>query len=291
VWSALRLRVPEEIADVLLGLLGGSGEGVLGLVTASQPPLSHLTLYFDSSQAAEASRERAERALMALGCDPSGCDLGVEAVPDERWAERYQASLAPFDVGTRFRIHPSGRLPEEGDPGGREPILLVPGRAFGTGEHPTTRLCVEALEDEVGAAERWVDLGTGTGVLAVAAWRCGAGSVEAVDDDPEAVAVARETFAANGLEDVIAPRLGSIEALGEDAAHGIVANIAAPFFLDPATARAALARLRGGGRLLASGILDYEAPAVEASLSRAGFSVRGRRTHPPWALIVAERPL
>src|SRR5213075_275452 len=95
--------------------------------------------------------------------------------------------------------------------GEREPIVLVPGMAFGTGEHETTRLCAAALERLVVPGSRWLDVGTGTGILAIVAARCGATKVVAVDNDPEAAHVALEVVRRNGLEDSIEVLEGSLE--------------------------------------------------------------------------------
>ena len=180
--------------------------------------------------------------------------------------ERFQQSLRPIALGRGFLVVPGAEEPEAG---GRSVIRLVPGRAFGTGEHPTTRLCAQALESRVAPGQRWLDLGTGTGILAVLAVRCGAASVVARDVDPDAVEVASGVLASNGVRDRVDLAVGSLEGLDGAALDGIVANIAASFFLDqaPALGRA----LRRGGRILASGFLDVDLPDVRHALEASGF--------------------
>jgi ribosomal protein L11 methyltransferase len=208
----------------------------------------------------------------------------VESVADGRWAERWQEGLRPFPLGERFEVHPAGRV--EGAAQGRLPVLLVPGRAFGTGEHPTTRLAAAALERHVRPGSRWLDLGTGTGLLALLAVRLGAGTVVARDTDPDAVEVAQETLEANGAGEVTLA-LGSMETLAQAGFDGVAANIVAPFFLEHAAGVASL--LAEGGVLLATGLLDEETPEVAASLERAGLRVETTEADGPWRLLVARR--
>jgi ribosomal protein L11 methyltransferase len=277
------LRVPESAEDALAGSLS---EGALGLESSFDAPgRLRLRVFFESvARAAEALPAAAAR-LRALALDPARCRLSVEPVADGRWAERWQEGLRPFPLGERFVVHPSGSPPESR--GERTPILLVPGRAFGTGEHGTTRLAVEALERQVTPGEVWLDLGTGTGLLALVAHHLGAGGVFARDDDPDAVEVAREVLEANGAAGAIALALGSIAGLAPASFDGVVANIVAPFFLEHAEEVCAL--LRPGGILLATGILEEEAGPVEVSLARAGLAPASRHDAPPWTLIAARR--
>jgi ribosomal protein L11 methyltransferase len=169
----------------------------------------------------------------------------------------------------------------------RSPILLVPGRAFGTGEHGTTRLAVEALEQHVTPGSAWLDLGTGTGLLALVARHLGAGRVIARDNDPDAVEVAREVLRANGSAHGVELRQGSMEELAAASFDGIVANIVAPFFLAHAAEVAAL--LRPGGLLLATGLLAEEEGKVGSALERAGLRLESRESVPPWVLLLARR--
>jgi ribosomal protein L11 methyltransferase len=168
---------------------------------------------------------------------------------------------------------------------GRDPIFLVPGRAFGTGEHPTTRLCAAALEQWVRPGSRWLDLGTGSGILAVVASRCGASLVEAVDEDADAVEVAAAVVAANGAAGSVRLRVGSADALAGACLDGCVANIATPYFLSRAAEVAGV--LGPGGILLCSGLLGADVPAVGEALRRASLVPQERRDEGPWSLLVA----
>ncbi len=208
----------------------------------------------------------------------------VHPVEEEPWLERYVASLGPLPLGRRFVVLPHERA---GPAGGRIALHIAPGRAFGTGEHPTTRLCAEALERFVPAAPLWLDLGTGTGILALVAACCGARSVLALDVDPEAVAVARANVARHGLSGTIRVAQGSLERTRPGRFDGIVANLSAPFFAQEAPALCA--RLRRGGRLVASGFPVEAREEVFGALRRAGLELEEQHELEGWVAAVFRR--
>ncbi len=278
-WIALVLEVPTGLEEDLASDLGAASLGVEAAPAAGRV---RLRVFFPGDGSAAERLDEAAVVLRDRGLDPAGCGLRVESVEDGRWVERYQAGLRPLPLGERFVVIPGGGVPADGS---REPIHLVPGRAFGTGEHATTRLCAAALERAVRSGDRWLDLGTGSGILAIVAARCGASRVLAVDDDPEAVDVARSVVEANGASDRVAVREGSADASAGSGFDGCVANIATPYFLS--RAREVAAVLRPGGVLVCSGLLGEDAGDVTAALERAGFSMRERRDEGPWSLLVA----
>jgi ribosomal protein L11 methyltransferase len=270
-WSVLTAVVPDALDDEIAAVLGSGSLGVE--VASSGPGTSRVCVYLASGEDAEVWRERARLVLVAHGL-----------VGDGRWVERWQESLAPIPLGARFVV-----MPNEGGEasGGRDPIRLIPGMAFGTGEHETTRLCAAGLEREVVAGSRWLDLGTGTGLLAIVAARCGASRVLAVDDDPQAVTVASSVLAANDADAVVELRAGSIAERRGERFEGIVANIQSSFFV--AQARALTAALADGGVLLASGLLVEDVPDVSRALEAAGLTVMEQVADGPWALLLARR--
>jgi ribosomal protein L11 methyltransferase len=227
--------------------------------------MSEVRVFFGTRDEAEACCSRAAHVLGSHGL-PSASGTAIDPVDDDRWVERWQASLAPIPLGAGFVV-----VREEGSGvrDGREPIRLVPGMAFGTGEHPTTRLCAAALEERVAVGSRWLDLGAGTGVLAILAARRGATRVLAVEVDPDAANVASSVVAANGAAGAVEVRLGSIDAVGVERFDGIVANIQASFFL--ANAAALAGALAEDGVLLASGFLDEDVTDVTSALRSAGM--------------------
>lgn len=281
-WSVLTAVVPDALEDEVAAVLGSGSLGVE--VASSGPGASRIRVYLERADDAEAWRERARLVLSAHGLSDAAAELSVDAVEDGRWVERWQESLAPIPLGARFIVMP---VPGRDAPAGRDPIQLVPGMAFGTGEHATTRLCAAGLEAEVTAGSRWLDLGTGTGLLAIVAARCGASRVLAVDNDSRAVGVARSVVAANGEDARVEVRVGSVADRGAETFDGIVANIQASFFLTQAHELAAA--LAAAGRLLASGVLVEDVPEISRALAAAGLAITDTRASGPWALVSARR--
>lgn len=206
----------------------------------------------------------------------------TRALVEEDWATAWKRFYRPLRVGRRFVVCPSW---EAYAPGAADLVLsLDPGMAFGTGLHPTTQLCLEALEETARGGERWLDWGTGSGILAIAAAFLGAGSVDALDNDPVAVEAARENVARNGVDAVARVERGDLPASGEY--DGIVANILAPPIVAAASQLRAL--LRPGGRLIVSGLTTAHEAEVEEALRAAGFGAAGRSQREDWVCLVAE---
>lgn len=273
-WNALTLEVPTAIADELVGQLWGLGAGAT--IEPSSPGLSRVQFYLREQVEPDEAIRAAREVVAALGEEARA--IAVDEVEDGRWVERFQASLKPFDLGRRYRVYPDGQA--------RRAIALTPSRAFGTGEHPTTQLCVELLEDHVSDGSRWLDVGAGTGILSFVAADCGAARVVGVEIDPDAAGVGREVLAANGVADRAELRTGSLETLGEeDRFDGAMANVHAPFFTEHGAAIAA--RLRPGALLLASGFMGDQLEGVSRALERHGFAIEERRAREPWAALAA----
>jgi ribosomal protein L11 methyltransferase len=281
-WRVLTARVPEAVDDEIAAVLG---EGSLGVeVSPSGPGMSDVRVYLAASDDADGWRDRAASVLAAHGLTQEGAALAMDPVEDGRWVERWQASLAPIPLGARFVVVPTGHAVAAD---GRDAIRLIPGMAFGTGEHETTRLAAASLERHTVPGSRWLDLGTGTGLLAVVAARCGASRVLALDLDPEAARVASEVVRANGASGIVDVRAGSIDLAGGERFDGIVANIQSSFFLSEA-GRLAQA-LRPGGVLIASGFLDGDLVDIDGALSAAGIDVSEQSQDGPWVCLLARR--
>jgi ribosomal protein L11 methyltransferase len=209
-------------------------------------------------------------------------DVRSERVPDD-WADRWRDFHEPTSVaGGRVVIRPSWRSSAPGD---AVDVQIDPGQAFGTGAHPTTRMCVEllvGLADEGLAAGPLLDLGTGSGVLAIVAAKLGFEPVGGVDLELPALAAARENAAANG----VAIELSRLNLREEDPppAPTVVANLTAPIL------RGLAARLPAAcERLVCSGLLGREADDVEAAFGAAGLNRRKRRDSGDWAALLLER--
>lgn len=236
-------------------------------------------------------------ALPRHGLRTGPARVDVTWVNEEDWAHSWKAHFRPQPVGRSLLILPSwevasrGAHPEDAGEGGRIVLCLDPGMAFGTGYHPTTRLCLEWLEEIIRGGETCVDVGTGSGILAIAAAKLGAARVYAVDIDPLAVEIAAENARINGVQEQVQVQQGSarealalLQAAGrpeeQPAAEVVVANLTAQILGELAHDLAAL--VAPGGRLVASGIVRERADQVARALEARGLQWDGRREEQEW---------
>jgi ribosomal protein L11 methyltransferase len=208
-----------------------------------------------------AQRDAACRALAAMA---DGWMLRVHAidVEDEDWARRSQAGLKAIRAG-RITVAPPWDVPDV-SPAGGILIIIEPSMGFGTGHHATTRLCLELLEAAAVESRRVIDVGTGSGVLAIAAWKLGASGVVAIDNDPDALINARENLERNGAASGVDIRQADLSALTLAPADVVTANLTGAVlqkYADP------LRRLVApGGTLIVSGFSPEERGEVTAAL-------------------------
>lgn len=229
-----------------------------------------LRTYLPLDEETEETRQKIEHALWHLGqIRPIG-PLQVRTLEEEDWANSWKQYYNVLRVGKRVVIVPSWL---EHTPLPNDVVLhLDPGMAFGTGLHPTTRICLQQLEAMMVPNATLLDVGTGSGILAIAAAKLGAFSVLAIDNDPVAVDVARENIARNGLSENIQVELGS---LGTDPCvvteqyDMIAANIIAHVLI--ATAPHLAETLKPDGILVSSGIIVEREDEVALSLAAAGL--------------------
>lgn len=267
-------RADEVAADLFdLGASGvevrdGEGQPMPG---ARQPAAGRALLvawFPDPAAAGEAARRM-------------GGELAV--VADEDWTEGWKKDFRPLDVG-RVRVRPSWIA--EAPPPGSVEVVIDPGMAFGTGTHPTTSLCLAALSDLLalrpGAAV--LDVGTGSGLLAIAARKLGAGRVVANDNDPVAVGVSQENARANRADvEVVGDPLERIA--GEF--DVVVANILANTLVELAPRIAE--KVAPGGVVLLAGILAPQAEEVRAAYVGLGLEPRPGRDEGEWSLLALGR--
>jgi len=279
-WVEISCRVPAELADIVAEHLAGlSGNGVcvenlkvdaFSLHEIPESPTTTVRSYFSSTEDSAGRLAEISTFLKELSERHPGCVLPepeLTSVSTEDWSTSWKANFKPLRVGHRLLIVPSW---EEVQPAPEDIVLhLDPGMAFGTGGHETTRLCLELLEQIMDdmpllLSPSVLDLGTGSGILAMAAVQLGAGRVCAVDIDPQAVEVARENLAANGLQEQVQLSTTPLESMTEGF-DVILANILAEELVRLAPFLAE--RLNPGGSLVLSGIL-----AEKEGLVRSGFA-------------------
>jgi len=210
----------------------------------------------------------------------------LRELAEANWAEAWKEHFAPLEIGERWWVVPAWIDPLGVDlPPGARVIRLDPGMAFGTGLHPTTQLCLVALETAVQPGAAVLDVGTGSGILAIGAARLGARRVLGVDIDAKAVEIAAANAALNGV--AIELVAGSVELIGEERFDVTVANILAGTIIE--LARALAARVRPGGRLIVSGILAEQAEAVRGALEATGLNLSSELASGDWVALVARR--
>jgi ribosomal protein L11 methyltransferase len=214
-------------------------------------------------------------------------EVSSSEVPDD-WGDRWRDFHAPVVVGERLRVRPSWQAEDGGDDGVIE-VVIDPARAFGTGAHATTRLCLELLLELVDAwppRGPFADWGTGSGVLAIAAAKLGFSPVAACDHEPAALAAARANAAANGVE-LELTRANLRERPGP-AADTVSANLTAPVLLAIA-GRLAADRNAAPGTLICSGLLAGEVEGVVDAFGRCRLRQRIHRAAGEWHALLLRR--
>jgi ribosomal protein L11 methyltransferase len=241
--------------------------------------LRHLTVHFDQPE----QSVETEAALVAA-CP--GLTMEITSVDNADWNSAWKKYFTPIPIGTRFVVLPSWLKDE---PCAAEPILIEPKMAFGTGHHQTTALCLGALdrlatEGVLGAGKSFLDLGTGSGILGIAAAKlglCGLG----YDIDPVAIDNARENAALNQVEAQLELGVGSIDAIPQERRFDcILANILANPLID--MAEEICLRLARPGVLILSGILAEQADRVVAAYAAQGLVNPEISLSGEWALLV-----
>jgi ribosomal protein L11 methyltransferase len=234
--------------------------------------------YLPADDRLRANKRRIEEALCHLDRIRSVSVPSFRPVAEEDWVEAWKERLNVLRIGRRIVIRPSWRdyAPEPGD----IVIQLDPGMAFGTGLHPTTQMCLAALEELMRPEAAVLDLGTGSGILAIAAAKLGAGHVLAVDRDPVAVKTARGNMMTNGVQGVVSVMEGSLQDVSGNY-DLLVVNILAKVIVEMMQEGLAT-RLYPGGRLITAGIIADQESEVVAALERGGLTAIGRQQREDW---------
>lgn len=278
------IETTEALADFLFS------EGALGLVIEDPLDTSPEVLIrasFSKTSAIEpiiAQLEQYQGELKTLGLTGAVGRIETRQIPAEDWGKSWKEHFKPLAVGRRLVVAPpweAGPFPED-----RFLIRIDPGMSFGTGHHATTRMCLEALETFMG---QWaetqgpgiLDVGAGTGILAIAAAALGAERVLAIDTDPEACEAAARNLALNSITGRVQIFHGCVEALGSETRFDLaLANLDAKGLcrlFEPV-----LTRLSPRGRLVVSGILVEEEGAVTAAARASGFRLAARQSEGEW---------
>lgn len=282
-WIEIRAIFDSPPADTSIYADAFDRYGCPGSVESITPP--SITGYMASVGRAMSRSEELRRELMALGAD----SVNIGQVQNEDWSVLWKAHFKPRRVGKRFVIRPtwddSLPAPMPGQNLGDLVIVLDPGQAFGTGDHPTTRLCVELIEGIDLRGKAVADIGCGSGVLAIAAEMLGADTVVAADIDPISVEVANANFALNKAS--CKAVLGDGFAVVEQQCDIVLSNIISATLIRLAP-EAALA-LKQGGSWVVSGIIEANWHDVLDAAIRCGFVLDRKVSEDDWVGAVLSR--
>ena len=293
-WKEISVRVPKQETDLVSVIFTDLGAGGIVIDDEDAGATGEVVLTSYLADDAELPEKLAGlSAQLAALAERDGFPLETpcysqRSVRDEDWDENWKAYYHTQRVGKRLVIQPTWEsyTPAPGD----LVLRLDPESAFGTGTHPTTAMCLRALEALVTPQrhQRVFDVGTGSGVLAIAAAKLGAASVVAKDYSRTAAEVAARNAAQNGVQDLVETGVSDLLAAFEGKADLIVANIIADIIirlfdeLEP--------HLAPGGQLLASGIIDERLEDVERAAAAHGLAIRRRLEQDGWeALLICRQ--
>jgi ribosomal protein L11 methyltransferase len=212
--------------------------------------------------------------------------ISLKIQKEKDWLKRWRSQLNPFPVGKRFYLFPSANRTGSA-PGGRIPLWIEPSMAFGTGTHETTQLCLEAIEEYLWPKTSLLDVGTGSGILAIAATKLGARKVVACDTDPVAIRIARANAEINRCPSPIEWVLGDIGKTGSCHFDFLVANLTADIIEEsiPQFEK----QLRSRGVLVLSGILSSQSVHIRSLLPGTLLGTQRRKKKGEWDCLVLRK--
>ncbi|MCI2047774.1 MAG: 50S ribosomal protein L11 methyltransferase [Faecalibacterium sp.] len=298
-WTEICVTVPQhdaETAEAVATMLADGGLYIEDYsdLEAEVAEIAHVDLI--EKDLLEKPKDRVILHLyLAPGCSPAeltaplaerltaagvSFTLDESKIKQEDWQNGWRKYYHPMEIGRRLAIVPSW---QEYDTD-RVKLILDPGLAFGTGSHETTALCLAALDARVKGGERMLDIGTGSGILAIAALKLGAAVAEGVDIDPVAVRTAGENAARNGVGEKLTVLVGDLSEKASGKYDLITANIVAAAIESLAPSVPAL--LAPNGTFIASGIIDTRKAEVTAALEKAGLKVAEVQEKRGWECLI-----
>ncbi len=302
-WIEVSLEVDGEAAEAVADLLSKYGHQGVAIEQAGfpievwpdeVPPADKLIVraYFPADEQADAKKQQLREAIWHMSRLYPIPEPAFAVIKEENWAEAWKQHYKPLRLGKRLYIRPEWI--KDGTPQPDDIVLVLdPGTAFGSGTHPTTQLCLIAIEDLLAD---WpgidvLDLGCGSGILGIAALKLGASRVLGLDIDDLAIKASMTNAAYNEVTDRLTVQQGSLETLKGTARHFdlLLCNILAKIIIQLCEDGLSDV-LRPGGKAIFSGIIEDQVDDVEAALRQNGFEPYHQRTQRDWVVIEARKP-
>lgn len=288
-WTELVVETTNEAIDAVTNILMENEAGGVQIDDDDLNDVRIITYFPANVNVAEKvpELEMQIKGLSQFGIDPGKATVKLSDVNDDSWRDVWKKYYHPVRITRYLTIVPSWEdyQPENAD---EKVIRLDPGRAFGTGTHPTTRLALLALEKEIRGSESMIDVGTGSGVLSIAAKYLGAGEIDAYDIDDEAIKATKENVALNPVAQDINIGTNSLLDGISKKVDLIVANILAGIIV-PLIPQAKEC-LNPGGKFITSGIINDKKDLIVNELTKHGFVIDEILNQKDWYSIIAHLP-
>ena len=288
-WIKLTVTTTNEASEAVINLLMENGAGGVEIDDSDLSQVELATYFQAQAGLVELLPELEQKIaqLREFGLDPGKGTVKLAELDDDSWADVWKKYYHPVRLTRYLTIVPSW---ESYTPGSTDEkvIKLDPGRAFGTGTHPTTKLALQALETVVRGGETMIDVGTGSGVLSIAAKSFGVEQIAAYDVDAEAVKAAEENLALNGMQDAITVGANDLLAGIKTKVELITANILAEIIV-PLIPQA-YECLKPGGIFITSGIIVDKKDLIVSELEAKGFVIDQVLNIKDWYSIIAHMP-
>ncbi len=273
----LTLSIPEEDMDLAMGVL--SGYPLLGV----EQGLDACTVCFEQNDWQQGYENSIVAELQQVGVAVELVKLSTEE--DQNWNAEWEASIDPVVVNERIIIVPEWRAEEFSYP---MTLVITPKMSFGTGHHATTRMMCRLMEVYAKPGDTWIDVGTGTGVLAIMAAKLGATSVYAFDNNEWSIVNSQENVARNAVEHIVRLEQVELQDVQLPRCNGLAANLYRHLVIP--YAQAFIDAVEPGGIILVSGILKYDRDDVAAPFLEAGCTLVDELTETEWCALALTTP-
>jgi ribosomal protein L11 methyltransferase len=288
-WGELRVGIHPLLAEAAANFLVEQGSP--GIIQEEFPGAAkgmreRLTAYFPANRSLRSKKEKIKKYLQSIGKDHP-FQISLRIIQEEDWAEAWKVNFKTAHVTPSLVVKPPWEdyTPKKGE----IVIEMDPGMAFGTGSHPSTRMCLAALEEAIPSfpyPPSLLDVGTGSGILAIAAQKMGVTAIVAVEIDTMAISYALKNARANGIDGSIDFRIGSIQRLRR-VFDIVVANLLPQELLSLAAFLPK--RVSPGGILIVSGLLRSQIGEIQAAFSPYELRVQNQKGSRGWACLVMGR--